>query len=174
MKYFVKLFVVTFFLLFCTYTYAEEKIVYMDMKYILNESKAGKNAQDYLKKKFENSKKKLADIEKNLKKDESDLLAQKSILESGEYKKKADVLRKKVIQYQSQRKKMLDDITLLRAKAKKQLIQKVDPILLKYTKDNSISLVINRRAVLFSADSVNITGEIVKILDKELPSLDLK
>ena len=52
MKYFVKLVVVTFSLLFCTYAYSEQKIAYMDMKYILNNSKAGKNAQDYLKKKI--------------------------------------------------------------------------------------------------------------------------
>ena len=51
MKYLVKFFVVTFFILICTYsTFAEQKIVYIDMKYVLNNSKAGKGAQDYLKK----------------------------------------------------------------------------------------------------------------------------
>ncbi len=174
MKYFVKLVVVTFSLLFCTYAYSEQKIAYMDMKYILNNSKAGKNAQDYLKKKFEDNQKKLADIEKGLKKEESDLLAQKSILDAGEYKKKTDELRKKVVKYQKQRRNLLDDVAKLRAKAKDQLIAKVDPILLKYTKDNSITLVINRQAVLLSVEEANITAAIVKILDKELPSLNLK
>ena len=174
MKYFVKLIVVTFFLLFCTYAYSEQKIAYIDMKYILNKSKAGKNAQDFLKKKYEDSQKKLVTTEKNLKKEENNLLSQKSIMDAGEYKKKTDELRKKVIQYQSERRKLLDSIAQLRAKAKSQLIEKVDPILLKYTKDNSISLVINRQAVLLSLDEANITGAIVKILDKELPSLNLK
>ena len=174
MKYFVKLFVITFFLLSCTYTYAEQNFAYIDMKYILNKSKAGEAAQVFLKKKFEDNQKKFNDIENNLKKTEKDLLAKKNILEASEYKKEMDKLRKNVTKYQSQRRKLLDDIALLRSKAKKQLIEKVDPILIKYTKDNSISLVLNRQAVLFSVDSANITNAIVKILDKELPSLDLK
>ena len=52
MKYFVKFFVVTFIVLICSYSYAEQKIVFIDMKYILNNSKAGKNAQELFKKKF--------------------------------------------------------------------------------------------------------------------------
>ena len=48
MKYLVKYFVVTFFLLISTSVFAEQKIVVLDMKYVLNESKAGKGAQDFL------------------------------------------------------------------------------------------------------------------------------
>ena len=58
MKYFVKFVVVTFFLLFCTNSFAEQKIVILDLKYILNNSKAGKGAQDFLKKKFDENAKK--------------------------------------------------------------------------------------------------------------------
>ena len=50
MKYLVKSFVVTFFLLICTHTFAEQKIVVLDLTYVLNESKAGKGAQEFLKK----------------------------------------------------------------------------------------------------------------------------
>ena len=49
MKYFVKFFVVTFLLLICTHASAEQETVYLDMKFILNNSKAGKGAQDFLK-----------------------------------------------------------------------------------------------------------------------------
>ena len=68
MKYLVKFFVVTSFLLVCTYTLAEQKIVVLDMKYVLNESKAGKGAQDFLRKSFKDNQKRFTDIEKNLKK----------------------------------------------------------------------------------------------------------
>ena len=51
MKYLVKFFVVTFFLFFSTQAFAEQKIVVLDMKYVLNNSTAGKGAQELLKKK---------------------------------------------------------------------------------------------------------------------------
>ena len=63
MKYLVKFFVVTFFLLVCTYTFAEQKIVVLDMKFVLNESKAGKGAQDFLKKSFKENQKKFLNME---------------------------------------------------------------------------------------------------------------
>ena len=40
----------TLFLLISTYASAEQKIAYIDMKYILNNSKAGKGAQNFLQK----------------------------------------------------------------------------------------------------------------------------
>jgi len=52
MKYLVKFLVVTFFLIVSTSAFAEQKIVVLDMKYVLNNSKAGNGAQDFLKKKF--------------------------------------------------------------------------------------------------------------------------
>ena len=72
MKYLVKFFVVTFFLIICTHTFAEQKIVVLDMKYVLNFSSAGKGAQEYLKKTFNDNAKKYTDMEKTLKKEEKD------------------------------------------------------------------------------------------------------
>ena len=174
MKHFVKFFVVTFFLLVCTYSFAEQKIVMLDMTFVLNESKAGKGAQDFLKKSFTDNQKKFIEIEKSLKKEESDLLEKKNILTKDEYNKKTDSLRKKVIDYQSQRRASLDKITTQRAKAKETLLQKVTPILDSYMKENNISLVLDTKNTLGGNPEVDITKIIVEKLNKELPSLNLK
>ena len=63
MKYLVKFVVVTFFTFICTHSFAEQKIVVLDMKFVLNKSKAGKGAQDFLKKSFSENQKKFADME---------------------------------------------------------------------------------------------------------------
>ena len=127
MKYLVKFFVVTFFLLVCTYTFAEQKIVMLDMTFVLNESKAGKGAQDFLKKSFTGNQKKFIEIEKSLKKEESDLLEKKNILTKDEYNKKTDSLRKKVIDYQSQRRAALDKIATQRIPSKRNSFTKSYP-----------------------------------------------
>ena len=63
MKHLVKIFVLTFFLLSSTYALAEQKIVYFDLKYVLNQSSAGKSAQDQLKKMFTDNQKRLENLE---------------------------------------------------------------------------------------------------------------
>ena len=60
MKYLVKFFVVTFFFLICTHTFAEQKIVVLDLTYVLNQSTAGNGAQKFLKKTFDDNIKKFS------------------------------------------------------------------------------------------------------------------
>ena len=169
MKYIVKIFVVTFLLLVCTYnsTFAEQKIVVLDMTYVLNQSKAGKGAQDFLKKSLSNNQKKFKEIEDNLKKEEGDLLGKRTVLSKEEYQKKADVLRKKVIDYQSQRRVALDKIATQRTESRKILIDKLDPILSDYIKENDISLVIDKKHMLGGKPEHDITKIIIEKLNKE-------
>ena len=174
MKYLVKFFVVTFFLLVCTHTFAEEKIVVLDLTFVLNNSKAGKGAQDFLKKSFNDNAKKFSAMEEKLKNEEIDLLGKKTILTKEEYSKKSDALRKKVIDYQSQRRMSLDKIATQRAEARETLIKKIEPILETYVSENNISLVIDKRNILEVNPDNDITTVIVNKLNKELPSLNLK
>ena len=174
MKYFVKFFVVTFFLLFSTDVIAEQKIVVLDLKYVLNNSKAGKSAQDFLKKSYNNNLKKYADMEKALKKEEQDLLTKKTVLSKEEYTKKTDALRKKVIDFQSQRRSAIDKIATQRSNSRATLIQALDPILEAYIKEKNIALILDKKGALGGVPENDITTIITEKLNKTLPSLNLK
>ena len=174
MKYLVKFFVVTFLLLLCTHASAEQKIAYLDMKFILNNSKAGKGAQEYLKKSFKENQKRLSNEETKLKKAESDLLAKKSLLTKEEYQKKSSELRKKVMKYQSDRRSSLEKISKLRAEARAKLIKELDPILDNYITENSISLIVDKKNIVKGRNDLDITNLIVEKLNKQVPSLNLK
>ena len=174
MKYLVKFFVVTFFLLICTYASAEQKIVYLDMKSVLNNSQAGKGAQDFLQKTFKLNQKKFSDMEEKLKKEETDLLAQKTKLSKEEYKKKSDELRKNVVEYQKERRESLEKITKQRSDSRKKLLAKIDPILNDYIKENGVSLVIDKKNIWGGKTDLDITSIIIEKLNNEFPSLNLK
>tara|TARA_B100000029_G_C17447041_1_gene913630 strand:+ start:67 stop:591 length:525 start_codon:yes stop_codon:yes gene_type:complete len=174
MKYFVKLFVVTFLILICTHARAEQKVVYIDMKYILNNSKAGKGAQDYLKNTFKKNQEKFSDLEKDLKKEESNLLENKADFDKEEYKKKTDALRKKVMEYQKIRKEAVDKIAIQRAESRQKLLKAINPILATYSEENNISLIIDKKNLVMGNNDLDITNIIVEKLNKSLPSLNLK
>ena len=173
MKYLVKFFVVTMLFFVCTNVSAEQKIAYLDLKFVLNNSKAGEGVQNYLKKTFKESQDKFSKTESELKKDEKELLSKRQIMEQEDYKKKVDELRKKVISHQSQRRKVLEKIAGQRADAKKKLLNKLNPILQTYAEENGISLVLNKNNVVMGKNEFDITETIVKKLNKELPSLKL-
>jgi len=174
MKYLVKFFVVTVFIIFSTQVFAEQKIVVLDMKYVLNNSKSGKNAQEFLKKQFNDNAKKLSELEKSLKKEEADLLDSKASLSKEEYKAKSDSLRKKVAEYQSERRSSLDKLAGKRNEVRKLLVDKIKPIIDSYIKENSISMVIDREGMIVGSKSFDITDAIIEKFDKEFPSIKLQ
>jgi len=171
---FSRFFIIIFTVLLCSASYAQDKVVIIDLRFVLNESKPGKDAQEFLKKSYNNNIKKFKDIESALKKEEEDLLTKKTVLSKDEYIKKSDALRKKVIDYKSQRRAAMDKIATQRSESRETLIKSIEPILSEYIKENNISVVINKASTLGGNPESDITKIIVEKLNKVLPSLDLK
>ena len=113
-------------------------------------------------------------MEKALKEEEKDLLTKKNILSKEEYTKKSNVLRKKVIDYQSERKTSLDKITTQRTEFRETLLKKVRPIVDLYINENNISIVMDKKNMIGGLTKYDITKVIIERLDKELPSLKLQ
>ena len=102
------------------------------------------------------------------------MLSKKTVLSKEEYTKKTDTLRKKVIDFRSQRRAAMDKITSQRSESRATLIKSITPIIETYIKENNISVVINKIHTLGGNPANDITKIIVEKLDKVLPSLDLK
>ena len=83
-------------------------------------------------------------------------------------------LRKKNIDYQTERRTAIDKITMQRAEARETLLKKLKPILESYIKENSVSLIIDKKYILGGGAQSDITKVIVEKLNKDLPSLNLK
>ena len=85
-----------------------------------------------------------------------------------------NTLRKNFADYQAKRRKSIDSLTSKRAEAREKLLEKLDPILNKYIKENNISLVVDKKSILGGTPDFDITNTIVEKLNKDLPSLNLK
>ena len=144
------------------------------MTFVLNKSKAGEDAQIFLKKTFEENQKKFIIQENELKNEESNLLGKKNVLTKEEYKKNSEDLRKKVLDYQKERRAFLDKIAKQRSEARQILVQKIDPILKTYSQENNVTLVIDKKFILSGNTDLDITEIIVEKLNKEFPSLNLQ
>jgi|TARA_B100001093_G_scaffold278640_1_gene266304 outer membrane protein len=146
---------------------------FIDFSKVLNQSTAGKKAQDFLKKKFASEKNRFKKTEESLKKEETQLISQKKIITSEEYSKKVEALRKKVSNLQNEKRKSINDIAKLRSQAKNQLLKALNPIIKKYMEDNKIRLVLDKKSILLGDQNLEITKQIIEILNKEVKSLKL-
>ena len=148
-------------------------VYFIDYSKVMNESTAGKKAQDYLKNLLKNSNKKFNDTAKKLKDEENKIIGQKNALSKEEYKKKADALRKKVFELNKGRDKLIRDVAAKRKKAGDDMLKKLNPILGKYMEENNISVVIDKKNVLMGNKKFEITSQIIEILNKEFKSINL-
>tara|TARA_B110001450_G_C17620137_1_gene480862 strand:+ start:506 stop:1030 length:525 start_codon:yes stop_codon:yes gene_type:complete len=150
---------------------ANEKIVYIDTSYILNQSLVGKSILAKLnskqKKNIENFKK----TENSFKETEKKIIASKNVTSEEEFKKKVLELRNTVKAYQVSRKKAQEDLMKEKNKLNNKLLDLLNPILTTYSKENSISIIIEKRNIIIGKTDLDITEEIVNILDKKIKKL---
>ena len=169
----IKIILTSLLLLFSFQNKLFSEIRYVDFKYVLNESKAGKEAQVYLKKKLDNGVKNLKNKEKTIQDEEKTIIKQKKVISAEEYKKKVTELRKKVSSLQTERNNLLDSIAKQRSKARTELLKTLNPIIKDYMKEKKIRLVLEKKSILLADENLNITKEITDLLNKKLKSIKL-
>ena len=150
-----------------------DNVYYLDFKLILNESTAGKKAQDFLKNKLESGIKSIKNKEKKIQDEEKEIIQQKKILSPENYKEKVSKLRAKVSSLQKERNSLLETISKQRAKARNELLRNLNPIIKEYMNEKKIRMVINKKSLLLADENLDITKEILNRLNKKLKSINL-
>ena len=82
---------------------ADNKIAYIDIDYILNNSIVGKTITDHIQKIKEKKDKELESIEKQLSEKENDIAKQKNIIEKSDFEKKIENLKKEINEYRKKK-----------------------------------------------------------------------
>ena len=174
LKTFKKITLVTITSLLLNSTIQAEIPYFVDFKYILNQSEAGKKAQKFLKNKLESGLKNLKDKEKKIQQEEIKIIEQKKIISAEEYKKKVSSLRKKVSLLQKERANMLDSVAKQRTSARNELLKNLNPIIRDYMNEKKIRMVVDKKSILLADENLDITDEIITKLNKKLKSINLK
>ncbi len=170
----MKKILIIIFICFFSFNYSLADTPYfLDFKMILNESTAGKKAQTYLKNKLDKCFKDL-----NLKKDkildeEKKIVQQKKVISNEEYKKKISELRSTVSSLQKERNTLIESVAKQRAKAKSELLKNLNPIVKNYMKEKKIRMVVDKKNVLLADENLDITKDIIELLNQKLKSIKL-
>ena len=161
-------------ILFTNIAYANNQISYIDISYLLNNSSAGKSISSQIKKINDSNVKKLKIEEDKIKKEESDLISKKNVLSKSEYEKKLINFREKVKKYKITRNNLINDVNKKRINAEAGLIKELSPILAEYLEKNNISLVIQKKNIIIGKSELDITKDIIKILNKKIKKITIK
>ena len=168
------LLLIIFFIFFSKVSISQEnKTVYLDLNMIMENSNAGKSINSQLE---TNHKKNIANFKKledELKNEEAKIIAQKSVISKEDFEKKIINLRDKANKYRKERNNSINNLNNQRMDATQKMIALIKPILSEYSDKNSISLIVQKRNIIIGKTSLDITDDILKIIDKKIEKISL-
>tara|TARA_B100000780_G_C21070761_1_gene430854 strand:+ start:559 stop:1059 length:501 start_codon:yes stop_codon:yes gene_type:complete len=165
----MKYFIIIFFFLLISFTssYSEEKILFVDINYVLNKSNEGikinKQLNDIQKKNINEFKK----IEKKLKIEEDKIISSKNVLSDEELNKKIIDFQKKVTDFKSLQIKKNEELNIKRNTLKKKLLSNLNTIIAEHSKENNISIVLPKSSIVIGKSDLDITKLILKKINQK-------
>ena len=168
------LLLIIFFIFFSKVSISHEnKTVYLNLNMIMENSNAGKSINSQLE---TNHKKNIANfqkLEEELKNEEAKIISQKIVISKEDFEKKIMNLRDKANKYRKERNNSINNLNNQRLNATQKMIALIKPILSEYSDKNSISLIIQKRNIIIGKTSLDITDDILKIVDKKIEKITL-
>ncbi len=164
-----KIFLVLLFIFsFQNYSFAENKIAYVDLDYILSNTNIGKKIFNNLKKKENLKFEELNEQEKNLKNEENKILASKNIISNDEFKKNVEKFKIKIEDFKLSKKNEIDKLQKNRNSEVTNLIKSVNSIIEKYMFENSISIILDKKNVYIANKKHDITNNLIELINKSI------
>ena len=162
-----------FFLFFTTQAFSEQKIAFIDMDKIISTSKSGTSILKQLTDLNNKNLKFLKDEEKMFKEKEKKLISQKNIISETDFQTKIDELRSEINAYNQNRNIMIRDFKQLKIDSTNKLLILINPILLKYSNDNGISIILQKKNIVIGQNELDITNEIIKIVNNDVQNFKI-
>ena len=154
--------------------HANNEITYLDLDKVLSESLAGKSINKQITTIQKNNNKNLKDKEKKLFEKEKSIISKKNILQEKDFNEKVKAFKKEVSEYQKNRSVLIKEINQKKLNAISQLLDKLNPILAKYSNEKSILLIVQKKNIIIGKSELDITADIMKILDTEIKKINIK
>ena len=164
-----KVFIIFFIYFFqINFVIANTSIAFIDMDKVISLSKPGSSIMSQLNSLSSQNSKKFESEAKKIKEQETKLISQKNILSEVDFQSNVNKLKLEIINYNENREKINNDFNKLRIDSTNKLLKLINPILVSYSNDKSISLILKKRDLVIGKTELDITDEIILIINKDI------
>ena len=166
--------ILVIFLLFANQAYSEQKIAFINMDSVISTSKSGISILKQLTDLNNKNLKFLKDEEKKFKEKEKKLISQKNILSEADFKKKIVELRSEIKNYNQNRNKIINEFNELKIDNTNNFLKLINPILIKFSNEKGISIILQKKNLVVAKNELDITEEIINIINTEIKEFKIK
>ena len=161
--------------LFCTnVVFSEQKIAFINMDKVISTSNPGSSILEQLNNLNNKNLKFLKNEEKKIIEKETKLISQKNIISEADFQSKVDKLKSEINEHNKNRNRIIKDFNKLKVDNTNNLLKLINPILVKFSKDEQISIILQKKNLVVAITELDITDEIIKIINKDVKEFKIK
>jgi len=161
-------------LFFTNLAFSEQSIAFIDMNKVISVSNSGSSILKQLNELNNINLKFLKDQEKKFKEKEIKLISQKNIISEVDFQKKIEELKYEIKNYNQNRSKIITDFNKLKVDNTNKLLKLVNPIIIKFSNEKKISIILQKKNLVVAKIELDITDEIIKIVNTEIKQFKIK
>lgn len=171
---FIKAILTTIFVIFVfTQSKSEVKIAFVEMDTIMKESLAGKSLIKQLSNINNDNKKYFDQYKKKLDSKKNKINSQKNILSKDEYEKKVLALNSDFESFKKEGRNKINFIESKRDEAMKKILSELKIILSEYSDKHKLTFIIDQKNIIIGMSDLNVTKEILELLNLKLKKISL-
>ena len=153
---------------------ANQNIAFIDMNKIINETKAGSSILKQLNEVNNKILKKLEVEREDLKKKEIKLKSQKNILSQNDFEVNFNKLKTEINKYNEDKNKIINDFNKQKAKNTNEFLLIINKIIAEYSDTKDISIILQKKNLVLAKSELDISDEIIKIINKDIKVFKIK
>ena len=173
MKYFL-LSIFSLFLFFANTVNSEQNIAFIDMDRVISKSNSGSSILNQLNDINNKNLIFLKKEEKKFKEKEAKLISQKNIISETDFKTKINSLKVEIDKYNQNRNKIITEFQKLKVDNTNKLLKLINPILIKFSNEKKISILLQKKDLIIGKTELDITEEVIKIINTEVKEFKIK
>ena len=173
MKYFL-LSIFSLFLFFANTVNSEQNIAFIDMDRVISKSNSGSSILNQLNDINNKNLIFLKKEEKKFKEKEAKLISQKNIISETDFKIKVNTLKVEIDKYNQNRNKIITEFQKLKVDNTNKLLKLINPILIKFSNEKKISILLQKKDLIIGKTELDITEEVIKIINIEVKEFKIK
>ena len=153
---------------------SDQNIAFINMDKVISKSNAGSSILKQLTDLDNKNLQFLKKEGKKFKEKETKLISQKNIISEADFQNKVNELKSEIKNYNQNRDKMIKEFNKLKVDNTNNLLKLINPILLKFSDDKEISIVLQKKDLVIAKTELDITDDIIRIVNAEVKELKIK
>ena len=153
--------------------YPNTSIGVLDLNKVLLDAKAAKKAAEEIDKIAQDMEKELIVSDERMINEQNKLIEAQSIMAPEAFELKRKEYEEKVQNYNIERQNKLIAVEKLVESSRNEILDSLKPILEEMSDTKGITVILEKGTVLLNAETMDITDDVIKALNKQLPKIEV-